>query len=251
MTMIARLQTKFKKALGKYTIVQKLYNTSFVKVMEERIVQDFLEPRRGEIICDVACGAGLFSIAIAKKGCHVYGVDINKASIEMANTLAKGHNCNFKVGDAENLPFESNTFDKVVSVCSLEHFDHDEKALAEMNRVLKGGGILVLTVDSFTYRRIKRNLQEKHKRDHHVVNYYSATQLSEKLEKHGFAVEESKYFLNSPISTFFYTLGIRLKFGYLFKLLFPIAYSLSIISERFWGRYNEGYRLAIKARKSK
>lgn len=249
-TMIARLQTRLKKALGKYTIVQKLQlMRSFNKVIEARIVWEFLGLKRGEVVCDVACGSGLHSIEMARRGCQVYGVDISEASIEMAKSLAKGCNCHFQVGDAENLPFESGMFDKVVSVCALEHFDDDEKALAEMSRVLKDDGILVLTVDSFTYEGIKRSLQRKHKNDHHVVNYYSANSIKQKLERHGFIVEKSKYFINSAVSAFFFNLGIRLRFQFLYGLTFPIAYPLSIVSDQFWSRQNEGYLLALRGRR--
>jgi ubiquinone/menaquinone biosynthesis C-methylase UbiE len=243
------LRTRIKMALGRYVIVQKLYNTSFVKSMEENIVSEYLDPKRGETICDVACGPGLYCIKMAKKGSFVYGIDINKQRIEMAKSICKKDNCHFEVADAKNLPFESNFFDKVVSVCALEHFDDDEKALGDMNRVLKKDGILVLTVDSFTYKGINKNLQKKHKNDHHVVNYYSYRSIAEKLEGKGFVVEKHKYFINSAISTFFYTLGIRLKFGYSFKVLYPIAYPSSIISEKFWRMDEGGYHLALKARK--
>ena len=131
-------------------------------------------------------------------------------------------------------------------------FNPIEKAIEEMNRVLKPGGILVLTVDSFTYKGIKKPFQEKHRTDCSVVNYYSVSQLTQKLEKYGLKVLKSKYFINSPISSFFFTLSIRMGLGcgyFFFKAIFPIAYSLSLFSDRFFGRENGGYLLAIKARK--
>jgi len=228
-------------------LVQKLHYMNFIKAMEAKIISEFLDVKRGEKICDIACGSGQQSIKLAKRGCKVYGIDLNSKAIKTAKLIAKGYDCDFQVGNANRLPYNSNYFDKVVSVCALEHFENDEKALEEMYRVLKSNGVLVLTVDSFTYKGIKDRLKEVHRRDHHVVNYYSYYEISKKLEKCRFKIEGYKYFVNSPISSFFFNLGIRLKYGYLFKVIFPIAYSMSIASDWLMGKKEEGYILAIKA----
>lgn len=226
-----------------------LHYMYFAKAMEARIISRFLELKKGEKVCDIACGAGLQGIKMAKRGCEVYGIDLNAGAIETAKSIAKCYDCDFQVGNAEKIPYDSNMFDKVVSVCALEHFANDEKAIEEMNRVLKPDGILVLTVDSFTYKGIKKPFQEKHRTDCSVVNYYSVSQLTQKLEKYGFKVLKSKYFINSPISSFFFTIGLRFGVGYIFRAIFPIAYSLSLLSDYFFGHRKEGYLLAIKAQK--
>lgn len=231
------------------TAIKKLHYMNFAKAMEAKIISRYLELKKGEIVCDIACGSGQQSIVMAKQGCKIYGIDMTEKAIETAESISEEYDCDFQVGNAEELPYDSNMFNKVVSVCALEHFENDEKALKEINRVLKPGGILVLTVDSFTYKGIDKELQEKHKNNCYVVNYYSVSQLTKKLEKYGFKVEESKYFINSPISSYFFTIGIRSGTGYLFKAMFPIIYNLSLLSDRYFGRENEGYLLAIKAQK--
>ena len=231
------------------TAIQTLHYMFFVTTMEARIISRFLELKEGDKVCDIACGSGQQGVKMAKRGCEVYGIDLNAGNIETAKLIAKGYDCDFQVGNAEKLPYDSNMFDKVVSVCALEHFANDEKAIEEMNRVLKPSGILVLTVDSFTYKGIKKQLQEKHRTDCSVVNYYSVSQLTQKLEKYGFKILKSKYFINSPISSFFFTIGIRFGVGYIFKAISPFAYSLSLLSDYFFGHRNEGYILAIKAQK--
>ncbi len=228
---------------------QRMHYLNFVKAIEAKIIKRFLDLKKGEIVCDIACGSGQQSIVMAKQGCKVYGVDYNRKAIENAILFSRGYDCNFQVGNAEKLTYDSNMFDKVVSVCALEHFARDEKALAEMNRVLKPGGTLVLTVDSFTYSDIKKKIKKKHKTDSKVVNYYSSSELTKKLEKYGFDVLESNYFINSFMSSFFFNLGIRIGVGYSFILTYPISYSLSTISDSFFGREDEGYLLAIKAQK--
>lgn len=249
--MQLKLKTKIDELLYKNVFLRKLYRMNFAKVIEAKIILEFLEPKRDQIICDIGCGTGIQSIEIAKKGCRVYGIDMDKQDMEMAKSIAKGHDCYFQVGDVESLPFEASVFDAVVCICAFEHFERDDRALAELNRVLKPNGSLILSVDSFIYKGIKKELQEKHKNTHQVVHFYSAEELSEKLEKNGFIVDKSKYFINSPISAFFFNLGIRVKLGYLFALVFPIAYPLSAASDQFLGKQNEGYLLAIKAKKTK
>jgi GT2 family glycosyltransferase/ubiquinone/menaquinone biosynthesis C-methylase UbiE len=238
----------FAKILYRNTL-HLLHYMNFAKAMEARIISSFLELRRGEKVCDIACGTGEQSIKMARRGSKVYGIDINGRAIEISKLIAEGYDCDFRVGNAERLPYDSHMFDKVVCICALEHFNDDNKALKEMSRVLKIGGILVLTVDSFTYTGIKNHLQETHRDDHHVVNYYSNSQLTQKLRKAGFEVEETKYFISSPMSAFFFNLGIRLRSGVIFRFLFPIAYPLSVISDYFFSRESEGYLLAMKARK--
>jgi len=97
----------------------------------------------------------------SERGCKVSGIDLSEDRIEMAESLGRPYDCQFQIGNAEKLPFEAGIFDKMVSVCSLEHFDNDDRALAEMNRVLKNDGTLVLSVDSFTYASIKKEIQDK------------------------------------------------------------------------------------------
>ncbi|MCX6113187.1 MAG: class I SAM-dependent methyltransferase [Proteobacteria bacterium] len=212
-------------------LAQNILYLNFVKAREAKIIFKFLDLKKGEKVCDIACGSGQQSIKMEMRGCKVQGIDLSSRAIENAKLIAKGHDCTFQVGNAEKLPYASNIFDKVVSVCALEHFKNDEKALKEANRVLKSDGILVLTVDSFTYKGIKKDIQDKHKKDCYVNNYYSLTQLTEKLEKCGFEVEESKYFINSSLSSFFFDIGLKIRSVYIFALTFPIAYSTL---QQFW-----------------
>ena len=242
-------KAKIGETLDRNKFLQRLYRMNFAKVMEAKIIWEFLEPKRGEVIGNIACGTAVQSIELARKGCRVYSIDRNKHALETAKSIAGGYDCNFQLGDAENLPYMSNALDKVICVCALEHFENDEKSLAEMNRVLKGGGTLVLTVDSFTLKGIKDSLKEKHKNWYGVVNYYSLPQLRHKLENAGFDVEKSKYFINSPLSAFFFSIILKIRLRYPSALIFPIAYILSSVSDRLWANTNEGYLLAVKAKK--
>ena len=224
------------------------YYLGFFKAIEAKILSTFLDISGDEKVLNVACGLGPHNIKIAKSGCEVYGVDINSGKITIAKGFSARYSINLILGDAEKLPFKPRSFDKVLSVCALEHFQNDEKALEEMSRTLKPGGILVLSLDSFTYKGIKKHVLEKHRINNYVVNYYSISSIAEKLDKAGFELVESRYFINSPVSSFFYTFFIRFRSRFHIAL-FPISYSLSVLSDWLFGRKEGGYALAIKAKK--
>jgi GT2 family glycosyltransferase/ubiquinone/menaquinone biosynthesis C-methylase UbiE len=224
---------------------QTLWNLNFNKTIESGVVSKLLTPERYEKVLEVACGGGIYSRKLIKRGCEVFAIDINRGAINSAKIVTDGKS-NLVIGRAEALPFQPGAFDKVVCMCALEHFEDDEKALAEMHRVLKSGGVIVLTVDSFTYE-VEDYLKEKHKKNHNVMNYYSLPLLKMKLQSVGFTLTYHKFLLNSPLSSFFFKFGIKNRFGYLYKAIFPVAYFLSTISDRFLGSKEKGYFLAVKA----
>jgi ubiquinone/menaquinone biosynthesis C-methylase UbiE len=224
-----------------------------IKLIEAREIFSMLHVKSRDRILDVACGYGQTSIDMRKMGGCVCGYDIDNKSIAIAKILAGGRDdIDFEVGNAEALPFEPDSFDKVVCVCALEHFQDDEKALEQMYRVLRPGGALVLSVDSFTYKGIRKEFQERHRLRWFVVNYYSRAQLAEKLQKAGFIVEQSKYLISSPLSACIFKLHNTSESrlcSLLLKLTLPLCYVLATGSDRWFSRTDEGYLLAVKAKK--
>lgn len=226
-------------------ILKTIGSPSFARLMEFSIVLKWLEPKKGERICDIACGRGGLSYKISKRGCEVYGIDISRDTIKRNARIFDSCEIQFIIGDAESLPFRDCIFDKCVCNCALEHFLNDVRALKEMNRILKPGGILVLTVDSFTYPGMKKEIIKKAKKTGSVINTYTKDTLREKLEASGFEIIDMKYYLNSPLSNFFFRL-IMMKY---LSLLSFIVYPLCLISDKILGTEDSGIRLACKARK--
>ena len=96
-------------------------------------------------ILDVGCGAGFFSILLAKEGHQVTGIDLTPDMIKNARLLAEEEkvNCEFQVMDAENPEFQDETFDVVISRNLTWTLPHVQHAYQEWIRVLKKGGILL------------------------------------------------------------------------------------------------------------
>ncbi|NCB91671.1 MAG: methyltransferase domain-containing protein [Clostridia bacterium] len=96
-------------------------------------------------ILDVGCGTGFFTILLAKEGHEVIGTDLTPEMIEHSRELAKeeGADCSFLVMDAENLEFEDESFDLIISRNLTWTLPHVEQAYKDWHRVLKKDGILL------------------------------------------------------------------------------------------------------------
>lgn len=104
------------------------------------------EAARGRLI-DIACGPGVVTAALAPNAASVVAFD---ATDEMlAKTKARCakaglSNVEFRNGDAEHLPFADAHFDGAVSRAAVHHFADPQRAIAEMFRVLRPGGVAVI-----------------------------------------------------------------------------------------------------------
>jgi SAM-dependent methyltransferase len=100
----------------------------------------------GKLVLDIGCGLGGKTVAYAEAGARVIGVDLSEKNISQCFDFARvrGVEAAFVAGDAERLPFAAGTFDLVIANDSLEHFGNPEGALAELARVLRPGGSIIL-----------------------------------------------------------------------------------------------------------
>lgn len=106
-----------------------------------------LDPRPGERILDLATGTGWTSRLVARRGAAVTGVDIAAGLLDAARAqaAAEGLAIDYRLGDAEQLPFEDGAFDAVVSTCGVMFASRPEVAAAELARVVRPGGRIALT----------------------------------------------------------------------------------------------------------
>ena len=106
-----------------------------------------LDPQPGEYILDLSTGTGWTSRSVTRRGARVTGVDIAADLIEAARTVAKaeGLAIEYRLGDAESLPFAEGEFDAVISTCGVMFASRPEMAAAELARVCRKGGRIALT----------------------------------------------------------------------------------------------------------
>ena len=96
---------------------------------------------RGKHVLDVGCGTGLVAHELAERGSAMTGIDVSGPMLEHARELVPG--ASFVEASAEKLPFADDSFDAAVSAQAFHWFDQ-EKALAEISRVVKPGGTVAV-----------------------------------------------------------------------------------------------------------
>jgi ubiquinone/menaquinone biosynthesis C-methylase UbiE len=105
---------------------------------------------RGKSVLDAGCGTGIFSIIFARNGAaQVTGIDISEGSLETAKALKAKFgldNASFQKQDMLNLPFDDESFDIVWAWGTVHHTTDPFTAMAELLRVLKTGGSILLAV---------------------------------------------------------------------------------------------------------
>lgn len=99
----------------------------------------------GKRVLDVATGTGNAALIAARSGASVTGLDLTPKLIEIATERAReaGLEAEFIVGDAENLPFDDDSFDCVTSVFGVMFAPHQQRAADELRRVCRPGGRIV------------------------------------------------------------------------------------------------------------
>jgi ubiquinone/menaquinone biosynthesis C-methylase UbiE len=104
------------------------------------------DPHAGQRVLDVACGSGNTALVAARRYCDVTGIDYVPALIERAKirNVAEKLDIDFRVADAQALPFPDASFDTVLSVFGVMFAPDQEKAASELLRVCRPGGAIGL-----------------------------------------------------------------------------------------------------------
>jgi ubiquinone/menaquinone biosynthesis C-methylase UbiE len=112
----------------------------------EDSIYDRLVKCQGRAILDLGTGGGRYSIRVAPEAREVYGIDISKEMIRIAQGRGSSfNNLHFEVGDARATTFGNDVFDAVVSAGMFEYLADPTPIFAEVRRVLRAGGVFVFS----------------------------------------------------------------------------------------------------------
>jgi demethylmenaquinone methyltransferase / 2-methoxy-6-polyprenyl-1,4-benzoquinol methylase len=141
-----KVQTMFDDISGRYDFLNHFLSLGIDFTWRNKFVRQLSRYKPGRVL-DVATGTGDLALLISRKcAAEVTGVDISAGMLTIANRKAgkekPGNKITFCECDAEALPFADDTFDAVTVAFGVRNFEHLEKGLAEMRRVLKTGGVM-------------------------------------------------------------------------------------------------------------
>jgi len=146
----------FDKIATNYDRLNHIMTAGMDRLWRRRAAKEAIKTARRKTVSatnalalDVACGTGDMAVELMKRGCSVTGIDLSEEMLAIARRKTAEANFhravfNFQLANAEALPFDDATFDAVTSAFGIRNFVHLDKGLAEMARVLKPGGRMVI-----------------------------------------------------------------------------------------------------------
>jgi demethylmenaquinone methyltransferase/2-methoxy-6-polyprenyl-1,4-benzoquinol methylase len=138
----------FNSIATRYDFLNHFFSMGIDILWRKRAIR-LLRESQPKIILDLATGTGDFAISARKlKPEKVYGVDISQGMLEVGRQKIKkrklDHMIEMKLGDSEELPFETATFDALTVGFGVRNYEHLEQGLGEMLRVLKPEGTAII-----------------------------------------------------------------------------------------------------------
>jgi SAM-dependent methyltransferase len=157
---------------------------------------DRLDVQPGDRVLDLGCGAGRHAYGAVRRGADVVALDYSLDEVQTvigtfgamvaAGEVPRGVTATAVRGDLLTLPFPDNSFDKVIAAEVLEHIPADERAMAEIARVLRPGGRAAITVPRWLPERVCWALSDDyHSNPGGHVRIYKGSELTAKLSKVG------------------------------------------------------------------
>ncbi len=144
-----RVQGVFTSVANRYDLMNDLMSGGIHRLWKDAMM-DWLAPRPGQRLLDVAGGTGDIAFRFLKraKTGHATVLDLTEPMLiegrKRAEAAHLADSLDWVVGDAMNLPFESNTFDVYTISFGIRNVTRPQDALAEAYRVLKPGGRLMV-----------------------------------------------------------------------------------------------------------
>ncbi|MEI4768846.1 glycosyltransferase [Psychrobacillus sp. FJAT-51614] len=217
--------------------------------------QSVKELVKGKVVLDAACGEGYGSNILAGQAQKVYGMDIDKESIDHAAQKYIKSNLQFLEGSIDKLPFEESTIDIIISFETIEHVDEviQKSFLKEIKRVLKEDGLLIMSTPNKKIYSDYRNYQNPfHVKEFYKEEFYDFLIPFFKYVEFFYQLKENVYLLSRETDKLLSNLDSKSKIEehskYIIAICSDIAnqeYNISsIIVED--GKYNENIERIIE-----
>ncbi|MDD3630878.1 MAG: class I SAM-dependent methyltransferase, partial [Bacteroidales bacterium] len=151
-------KTKKQKFTGERLIPEVINEDTFLHLHRYAITFDYIKDKD---VIDIACGEGYGSFLMSKYAKNIIGIDIDKNTIDNANSKYVNNNLSYLQGDVSKIPLQSSTIDVVVSFETIEHTTMHDEMMLEIKRVLKPDGLLIMSSpDKYNYSE-KRGFRNK------------------------------------------------------------------------------------------
>lgn len=176
----------------------------------------------GDRVIDVGCGQGRHAYELYRRGAHVTAFDMNAdelaevdgmfGAMAAENQVPEGASAETVTGDALSIPFPDGWFDGVVVSEMLEHVPDDRRAIEEIARIVRPGGVVAVSVPRWLPERICWALSDEyHANEGGHVRIYRASELAASLERAGLEVTHTHHAhaLHSPFWWIKCAVGVR------------------------------------------
>lgn len=182
-------EEKTKSVIDDYDDIAKEYAEEFYNdTSDNEYIDRFLHSLNGKRILDVGCGVGKDCKYVEQKGFEAIGIDLSEGMLEIAKE--KYPNGKFKIMDMTDISYPDNSFDGIISNCSLFHIPTEllPKTLESLKRVLKPNGKLLLILQEGNEEETM--VEEPYRPGVYIyMNYFSAENITKLLKEHNFKVD--------------------------------------------------------------
>lgn len=174
-----------------YRYLSQVYDTVNAYIWNEAMRDEALtwfDAAADDRVLDVGCGTGFATEGLLRDTEDVVGLDQSVHQLQKAwAKLGKHDPVSFTLGDAERLPFDDDAFDKTWSSGSIEYWPHPSTALAEIKRVTKPGGTVLIVGPNEPHTAIGQSLADA------MMLFYDEDEADEMFHDAGFEDVEHRY----------------------------------------------------------
>ncbi|OIO36557.1 MAG: hypothetical protein AUJ72_05845 [Candidatus Omnitrophica bacterium CG1_02_46_14] len=207
---------------------------------------------KNDAVLDLGCGGGRQTVLIAKRVRKIVGIDIDNVEIERAADYSRAYsmdlNTEFRCVSLENANFKQCEFDKIVSVCVLEHIPGYQEILRRIFKLLKDEGVLLMSVDSLATIE-DPGLIARHAAIGKVVHLFTQNEMLSLLTNVGFCDIEVRPIFRSRFAKELFQKDIENSFPGHERFVTLCDYWLLRIHEFFSRNFDKGIFLCVKATK--